>query len=490
MAINGSYRNKLLRDRAYSAGRWINAKSRACIRVHNPASGQSIGTVPSLGTAETRDAISAAQIALPSWRSLLPRERGDILMRWHNLILQNCGGLSGIITAEQGKPLPHSEDEVRYGASFLCWFAEEASRTYGHLIPSHLPNHRLLVQREPLGVVGLVTPWNFPLAMLLRKAGAALAAGCTVVAVPSPQTPFSALALAALSKRARIPPGVFSILTGDANTLVKELCNSRIVRGLSFTGSTTVGRIIMAQCASTVKRVSLELGGHAPFIAFPDVDIEVASRAAAVAKYQTSGQDCLAANRIFVHKCIYEAFVSSFTRITRNLRVGDGFEPGTEMGPLTNEAALSKCREHVADALAKGARLVTGGGLHPLGGLFYEPTVLADVTAEMKIMREETFGPVAALASFEEEGAVIDAANATEYGLVAYVFTNDLSRAHRVSDALEFGMVGVNTVRLTGAPIPFGGVKQSGLGREGSRFGIDEFTEMKYVSVSVEPIAF
>ena len=343
----------------------------------------------------------------------------------------------------------------------------------------------MFVQREALGVVGLITPWNFPSAMLARKAAAALAAGCTAVAVPSVLTPFSALALAALGEEAGLPPGSFSVLTGSPAVLGGELCRNEAVRGISFTGSTEVGRLLMAQCAPSIKRLSLELGGHAPFIVFADVDVEPAAKAAAEAKYQTAGQDCLAANRIFVHRDIYPHFLDAFVRAARSIRVGDGFDHGVEMGPLINRQTLAKSESHVADAVSKGARLLTGGRRLPRGELFYEPTVLADVTPDMKIMHEETFGPVAGIAAFDDEADVLAAANDTEYGLVAYVFTNEIARAHRVTDALEYGMVAINTVKLTGAPIPFGGIKQSGVGREGSRYGLDEFTTLKYVCAAV-----
>lgn len=472
-----------LRTRAYLAGAWVDAGER--IEVANPADGRVVGSVPRLQAEHMREAIAAAAEALPAWRSLLPRRRADLLMAWREEMLAHCDALAALMTMEQGKPVADARGEIEYGAEFVRWFAEEANRTYGEVIPSHLPGRRLSVSREPLGVVGLVTPWNFPSAMLTRKAAAALAAGCTAVAVPSGETPFSALALAALAERAGLPAGVLSVLTGDPATLVGELCRSETVRGVSFTGSTAIGRLIAAQCAPTLKRVSLELGGHAPVLVFEDADVEQAAATAVAAKYQTSGQDCLAANRIFVQRGIYDAFCEAFVRHARRLKVGSGFEPGVDLGPLVNAAALAKSRAHVEDALAKGARLLLGGT--PCGGsLFHPVTVLADVAAGMSVMHEETFGPVAALLSFDDEAEAVKAANATEYGLVAYVFTRGLSRAHRVSSALEYGMVAVNTAKLTGAPIPFGGVKQSGLGREGSRYGIDEYTELKYLCLAID----
>ncbi len=471
--------------RAWSAGAWLEADDGTSIEVRDPADGALLGSVASLGVHETARAIDAAQLAFPAWRQLLPQERGAILEKWYQLILAHKEDLAVLMTAEQGKPLAEARGEIDYAASFVRWFAEEGKRIYGETIPSHLPNRKMSVQREPLGVVAAVTPWNFPSAMLTRKAAAALAAGCVVIAVPSHETPFSALALAELAEQAGFPPGVFSVLTGDAKIIVGELCRDNRIRGLSFTGSTEVGRILMAQSAPGIKRLCLELGGHAPFIVFDDVDLDQAVCAAIAAKFQTSGQDCLAANRIYVHEKIYATFVERFSAKAAALKLGSGFNPDTDIGPLMNAKAVAKCQEHVDDARALGARVTTGGGKTESGSLFFQPTVLADVNSDMKIASEETFGPVAALMSFSDEAAVIAAANDSEYGLMAYVFTRDLARAWRVTNALQCGMVGVNSIKVTGPTIPFGGIKQSGLGREGGRAGIEEFTALKYVCMEV-----
>lgn len=471
----------LIRETAVIGGDWVGAASRRAVL--NPADESTVGHVPNLDAPDVGRAIQAAAAALPAWRARLPRERADILMAWRAAILARADDLAMIVTLEQGKPLADAKGEIEYGAEFIRWFAEEANRAYGDVIPPHLPGRKMLVQREPVGVAALVTPWNFPSAMLARKAAAALAAGCTAVAAPSMETPFSSLALAALAEQAGLPPGVLSVVTGEPSVVVGELCRNPLVRALSFTGSTEIGRLLMAQCAPGVKRLSLELGGHAPFIVFPDADVEAAAEAAVAAKYQTSGQDCLAANRIYVHRDIYQPFVGAFVRETRALKVGPGTDPASDIGPVANVRILAKSAEHVRDAEAKGAKIVSGGTFGP--GLFFEPTVLTGVTPDMRIMQEETFGPVAAIASFSDEAEVIAAANDTEYGLMAYVYTRDLSRAHRLGDALEYGMVAVNTIKITGGPIPFGGIKQSGLGREGSRYGLDEFTELKYVCLAI-----
>lgn len=472
----------LLIECAYIDGRWHNAKD--AIAVTDPATGRHVGHVPRLTAAAVREAIDAAERAQRTWAALLPHARQQALLRWHEQILRNRRDLARIVTLEQGKPLTEALGEIDYGASFIEWFAAEAVRLNGETMPSHIPGRELLTVREPLGVVGLVTPWNFPNAMLTRKAGAALAAGCAVVAHPSSETPLSALALAELAHRAGLPAGLFNVLTGSGREIVAQMCANRKVRGLSFTGSTNVGSAILRQSAATVQKCCMELGGHAPFIGFDDVPVAELVRAAIQAKFQTSGQDCLAANRILIQDTIYDEFVEQFTAATRNLVVGNGFEPGVEIGPLQNEAQVRKAGEHVSDAEALGARLTCGGKPHALGGLFFEPTVVADVTPAMKIWREETFGPVAAVSPFHSESAAVAAANDTDYGLAAYVYSKDLGACLRMSRALAFGMVAVNSVKMTGPPIPFGGVKQSGLGREGSTRGTDEFTELKYICLN------
>jgi aspartate-semialdehyde dehydrogenase len=469
---------------AYLAGQWTKPRKGKQIEVIDPADGVILGHVPALGCEEMAIAIDAAQEAFITWRELLPQQRAEHLEAWCRLMLEKREDLALLMTAEQGKPLEEARGEIDYAAGFLQWFAEEGKRLNGCTIASHLPNRKMSVQHEPLGVVAAVTPWNFPSAMITRKAAAALAAGCTVINVPSPETPFSAIALAELAEQAGIPPGVFSVLTGPPDVLVGELCRDPRVRGLSFTGSTEVGKILAAQCAQNLKRLCLELGGHAPFIVFADTDLEQAVSAAVSAKFQTSGQDCLAANRIYVEQGIYDEFCKRFAAATASLRLGSGFNPDNQVGPLMNRRAVDKCTDQVEDATARGARLLCGGS--QAQGLFFPPTVLADVTDKMKIAREETFGPVAALIPFSDEESVIAAANNSEYGLMAYVYTRDLSRAMRLSDALQYGMVGVNSIKVTGSPIPFGGVKQSGLGREGGTAGIHEFTELKYVCIEIQ----
>lgn len=475
---------RLLREQAYIDGKWCAADNGRTVEVTNPANGGPIGTVPAMSAGETTQAIDAAEAAFAAWRDLLADEREAVLMAWYEEMCANREDLALLMTAEQGKPLAEARGEIDYAASFIKWFAEEGRRTYGETIPTHLRDRFLFTRREPIGIVAAVTPWNFPSAMITRKAAAALAAGCPVIVRPANETPYSALALAELADRAGLPAGLFSVVTGEPAPIVGCLMEDTRVRALSFTGSTGVGRHLLEQGARTVKRMSMELGGHAPFLAFDDVDPAAAAEAALAAKFQTTGQDCLAANRIYVQAGIYEAFLEHFVAGVKKLRVGPGMEEGVDLGPLMNERAVEKCQAHVDDAVKHGARVLAGGGPHELGGLFFEPTVLADASASMAISCEETFGPVAAIQPFTDEDEVVRQANDTEYGLVAYLFTRDNSRALRVMEQLEYGMVAVNAVKITGAPIPFGGVKQSGLGREGGRHGIDEFTELKYVCMA------
>lgn len=468
----------LFRQQAFLDGQWRDGHAQT--PVFDPATGTLLGTVPSLHAAAVREAVAAAKAAGESWRKLLPQERAELLLAWYGLILDAKEDLAVLMTLEQGKSLAEARGEIDYGAGFIRWFAEEGRRTHGETIPSHLPGKRLWTTRAPVGVVACVTPWNFPNAMLTRKGAAALAAGCTVVAAPSMETPFSALALAELAQRAGFPPGVFNVVTGEPETVVGTLCDDPDVAALSFTGSTAIGRRLLARCAPTVKRMSMELGGHAPFIAFDDVDLDVLVAAAIDAKFQTSGQDCLAANRIYVQRSIYDAFVARFTAAAARLKVGDGFDPDAVINPLIHARAADAVHAQVQDACARGARLLLGGERIANGANWYPPTVLADVDDSMLICREETFGPVAALMPFDDEDAVIAAANATRYGLAAYLFTRDIERIERVSVALDYGMVAINSVKMTGAPVPFGGVGDSGLGREGGREGIEAFQDVRY----------
>ncbi len=457
------------------------------IAVHNPADDRLLGHVPALGADDTLRAIDAAKRAYPGWRSRLAKERGQILRRWGDLMLANKEDLARIMTLEQGKPIAESRGEIDYAAGFFHWFAEEAVRADGDTLPPFREGQRLLVFREPVGVTAAITPWNFPSAMITRKAGAALAAGCPMIVRPASETPFSATALGVLAVEAGVPPGVFQIVTGDGRTIAETLCASETVRKISFTGSTEVGRILIRQSAETVKKISMELGGHAPFIAFDDVELESAVRGAIGAKFQTTGQDCLAANRIYVQDSLYDRFAAKFAAAADALTVGNGLDDGVSLGPLMDEQAVEKCEAHVADALSKGATLLAGGKRLPhLGKRFFAPTVLGDVTDDMAIAQEETFGPVAPILRFQTEVEVIERANATPYGLAAYVFTRDISRMFRLGDALEYGMVGINAVSMTGASIPFGGQKQSGLGREGSKYGLDDYTELKYLCIGID----
>lgn len=453
--------------------------------VTDPASGATVAFVASLDAGQTGKAIDAAAKALAAWKARLPQERSRILREWFELILAAKEDLALLMTLEQGKPLAESRGEIDYAASFVEWYAEEAKRVNVESVTSHLPGAEMVVRREALGVVGVVTPWNFPSAMLTRKAAAALAAGCTIVAHPSSETPLSALALAELGERAGLPAGVFNVVTGDAAAIVGALCEDARVRALSFTGSTAVGRLIAQKCAPTMKRLVMELGGHAPLIVFDDTDVDKAARIAADAKFATSGQDCLAANRIYAQRGLHDAFCKAYAARIEALRIGNGLAEGTEIGPLMHERAMKKVEEQVADALARGAKLLAGGQRQASGSLFYQPTLLADVPDDALIMREETFGPVAAVTAFDTEEEIITRANDTEYGLVAYLVTENGARQRRLANALDYGMVAVNRVKITGAPVPFGGVKQSGLGREGSRHGLEAFTELKYICVDV-----
>lgn len=476
---------RLFREQAYIAGKWCSASSGRVLAVTNPADQSYIGSVPDMRESEAHQAVEAAQSALAGWKARLPQERGALLQRWYELMCENKEDLAILMTLEQGKPLSESRGEIDYAASFLKWYAEETRRINVETITPHLPDCDMELRRQPVGVVAAVAPWNFPSAMITRKAAAAIAAGCPVVVRPATETPFSALALAELGERAGLPAGLFSVLTGDPEAIVGEFNRNSKVRALSFTGSTEVGRKLLAQGAATVKRMSMELGGHAPFILFPDVAMEEAVSGALAAKFATTGQDCLAANRIYVHQDVYESFLKAYAKAVAAQKVGNGLEADVDLGPLMSEKAIAKCQDHVEDAVAKGARLLTGGRLHERGGLFYEPTLLADVTPDMKIYQEETFGPVAAVCSFATEDEVVQRANDTEYGLAAYLYTRDHARVKRITGQLEYGMVAVNRVKMTGAPIPFGGMKQSGLGREGSRHGLEEFTEIQYVCSSL-----
>ncbi len=463
---------------------WCDADSGAILEVRNPASGALLASVPDMGATETRRAIAAANAALPAWRALPGKARAAVLRRWYDLIMASSEDLARLMTAEQGKPLAEAKGEVTYGASFVEWFAEEAKRVYGDVIPSPTADKRLLVIRQPIGVCAAITPWNFPAAMITRKVAPALAAGCTVVVKPAEQTPLTALALAELADRAGFPPGVFNVITGsskNAPLIGAELTASPIVRKLSFTGSTEVGRLLMAQCAPTVKKLSLELGGNAPFIVFDDADLDAAVEGATLSKYRNTGQTCVCANRFLVQEGIYEAFAHKLVAKVQALKVGDGSEAGVTQGPLIDAQALAKVEEHVADAVAKGARLLVGGRRHALGGTYYEPTVIVDVTADMKCAREETFGPVAPLFRFKTEEEAISLANDTEFGLAAYFYSRDLARCFRVGEALEYGIVGINAGIISNEVAPFGGVKQSGVGREGSKYGIEDYLEIKYL---------
>ncbi|MCL2524857.1 MAG: NAD-dependent succinate-semialdehyde dehydrogenase [Betaproteobacteria bacterium] len=475
----------LLRTANLIGGQWVGADDGATLTVVDPASGESLATVPRCGGGETRRAIAAAEAALPAWRALTAKRRAQFLQSWNRLILDHADDLAQLITAEGGKPLAEAKGEAIYGASFVEWFAEEGKRTYGESIPSPAANTRLLVIKQPVGVCAAITPWNFPLAMITRKVAPALAAGCTVVVKPAEATPLTALALAVLAERAGLPTGVFNVVTGDPAAIGGELTANPTVRKLSFTGSTAVGRLLMAQCAATVKKLSLELGGNAPFIVFDDADLDAAVDGALAAKYRNTGQTCVCANRFLIQSGIYEAFAACLAERVRALRVGPGNVEGVSQGPLINAAGLAKVEAHVADAVAKGARVLCGGARHPLGGNFFQPTVLADVSPDMLLAREETFGPLAPLFRFDTEEQAIALANDTESGLAAYFYSRDVSRCWRLGEALEYGMVGINTGLISNEVAPFGGIKQSGIGREGSKYGIEEYLEVKYLCFAV-----
>ncbi|WP_207476388.1 NADP-dependent succinate-semialdehyde dehydrogenase [Arenibaculum pallidiluteum] len=472
----------LLRDRAYIDGKWLAAESGRTIAVTNPADGSFLAAVPDMGAAETRRAIEAAERAWPAWRSRTAKDRAKLLRAWFDLMVENQEDLARIMTAEQGKPLAESRGEILYAASFIEWFAEEGKRVYGDVIPGHLPGRRIVVLKEPIGVTAAITPWNFPAAMITRKAGPALAAGCPMVIKPASATPLSAFAMAVLAERAGIPPGVLAVLTGSARAVGGEMTGNPTVRKLSFTGSTEVGKTLMAQCAATVKKVSLELGGNAPFLVFDDADLDEAVKGAIASKYRNTGQTCVCANRLLVQSGVYEAFAAKLAEAVGALKVGPGLEvKDAQLGPLIDMAAVEKVEEHIRDAVAKGARVVTGGRRHALGGSFFEPTVLAEVTPEMKVAREETFGPVAPLFRFETEEEAVRLANATEFGLAAYFYSRDVGRIWRVAESLEYGIVGINEGIISTEVAPFGGMKESGIGREGSKYGIEDYLEIKYL---------
>ena len=471
----------LFRQQCYIDGAWVGADDKSTLAVYNPADGQQIGTVPKMGVAETRRAIEAANAALPAWRAKTAKERSTILRKWFDLMMAHQEDLAILMTIEQGKPLAESRGEIVYGASFIEWFAEEAKRVYGDTIPAPAVDRRIVVIKQPIGVCAAVTPWNFPNAMITRKAGPALAAGCTMVIKPASQTPYSALALCELAERAGIPKGVLSVVTGSAGPIGKELTTNPIVRKFTFTGSTEVGKLLMEQCASTVKKVSLELGGNAPFIVFDDADVDSAVEGAMASKFRNTGQTCVCANRMFVQEGVYDEFAKKLGEKVAAMKVGNGLENGVMQGPLIDMKGVEKVEEHIADALEKGARVITGGKRHEKGGQFFQPTVLAEVKTNMKVTHEETFGPVAPLYRFKTEDELLKLANDTEYGLAAYFYSRDVGRVWRIAEGLESGIVGINVGIISTEVAPFGGVKESGIGREGSKYGMEEFLEVKYL---------
>ncbi|MFJ3051524.1 MULTISPECIES: NADP-dependent succinate-semialdehyde dehydrogenase [Pseudomonas nitroreducens/multiresinivorans group] len=472
---------KLFRQQAYIDGSWVDADNGKTINVNNPATNEIIGTVPKMGADETRRAIEAADKALPAWRALTAKERANKLRKWFDLMIANQDDLARLMTIEQGKPLAEAKGEIAYAASFLEWFGEEAKRIYGDTIPGHQPDKRIIVIKQPIGVTAAITPWNFPSAMITRKAGPALAAGCTMVLKPASQTPYSALALAELAERAGIPKGVFSVVTGSAGEVGGELTSNPIVRKLTFTGSTEIGRQLMAECAKDIKKVSLELGGNAPFIVFDDADLDAAVEGALISKYRNNGQTCVCANRLYVQDGVYDAFVEKLKAAVAKLNIGNGLEQGVTTGPLIDSKAVAKVEEHIADAVSKGAKVLTGGKPHSLGGTFFEPTILVDVPKSALVSKDETFGPLAPVFRFKDEAEVIAMSNDTEFGLASYFYARDLARVFRVAEQLEYGMVGINTGLISNEVAPFGGIKASGLGREGSKYGIEDYLEIKYL---------
>ncbi len=473
--------HSLLRQQCYLDGQWLSAISNQTLNVTNPATGKLLGTVPRMGAEETRRAIETANAALPAWRAMTAKERAVILRRWFDLMLSNQEDLAIIMTAEQGKPLAESRGEILYAASFIEWFAEEGKRLYGDTIPAHARDKRIVVIKEPIGVCAAITPWNFPSAMITRKAGPALAAGCTMVVKPATATPYSALALAELGERAGIPAGVFSVITGSSSEIGTEMTSNPIVRKLTFTGSTEVGKQLTAQCAGTMKKVSMELGGNAPFIVFDDADLDAAVDGAIASKYRNTGQTCVCTNRLLIQAGVYDQFATKLATAVAAMKVGDGLKGDVQQGPLIDEGSVQKVEEHIADAVAKGATVALGGKRHELGGTFFQPTILCNVTPQMLVAREETFGPVAPLFKFSTEQEAVQMANNTEFGLASYFYTRDIGRVWRVAEALEYGMVGINTGLVSTEVAPFGGVKESGVGREGSKYGIEEFVEVKYL---------
>lgn len=472
---------KLFRQQCYINGEWVDAASGETIDVTNPATGEVLGTVPKMGADETRAAIEAANAAWPAWRAKTAKERAGILRKWFDLMMANQDDLGTLMTAEQGKPLAEAKGEVGYAASFIEWFAEEGKRIYGDTIPQHGPDKRIVVTKEPVGVVAAITPWNFPAAMITRKAGPALAAGCPIVIKPATETPFSAFAMAELADRAGVPAGIINVLTGASSEIGGELTSNPTIRKLTFTGSTEVGKILLEQCAGTVKKVSMELGGNAPFIVFDDADVDAAVQGAMASKYRNTGQTCVCANRIYVQDGVYDEFIEKFSKAVETLAIGDGLKGETQQGPLINMAAVEKVEEHIADAVEKGGRVVTGGKRHDLGGTFFEATIIADASQYMKFSKEETFGPLAPVFRFTDEDEVIKWSNDTEFGLASYFYSRDIGRIWRVSEALEYGIIGINEGIISTEVAPFGGVKESGMGREGSKYGIDDYLEIKYL---------